>query len=189
MRKPERQRSQRNEIHPNPSLIDVAGAGNVRLVRELLSSGADVDARNRNDETALSMAAAWNHFDVAQLLVQRGADPNIADKTGGTPLMLAAQNGNTTMVSALLARDADPNAADRFGNTVLMHVVWASKRSTTMQIVNELLRHGARINAINHEGKTALYFARQGGLRTLQRTLMPAIFPSNLPQSARSRSA
>jgi hypothetical protein len=58
----------------------------------LIEAGADVNKQCEHGRTALHMAAAWGHADVAQLLLENGADPMIADDEGMTPPNVA-RNG------------------------------------------------------------------------------------------------
>ena len=58
----------------------------VKLVLEL---GADVNAANKNGETALHSAAHDGTNDIIQVLAEKGADLNAKDKLGQTPLSIA----------------------------------------------------------------------------------------------------
>ena len=64
----------------------------VDVTRVLIEAGADVNKRCEHGRTALHMAAAWGHADVAQLLLENGADPTLVDDEGMTPPMVA-RNG------------------------------------------------------------------------------------------------
>ena len=55
----------------------------------LLDSGADVDAVNEGDFTALHGAAFRGLNEVIQILVDRGADINARDYRGRTPFRIA----------------------------------------------------------------------------------------------------
>jgi ankyrin repeat protein len=108
----------------NSALLRAAGDGDVAQLRKLIRGGANVNFRNKQGETALSFAAAWNQPATAKLLLSYKADPNIADMTGGTALMLAAQHGSAQLVRELLRHGADVHARDKADQTVLMHADW-----------------------------------------------------------------
>lgn len=67
-------------------MVDPVARNDVRHIAELLDAGADVNARNEQEETAFSYACANNRLAAAELLFSRGADINTIDAGGGTPL-------------------------------------------------------------------------------------------------------
>jgi ankyrin repeat protein len=77
---------------PRPNGVDVA--------RVLIEAGADVNRRCEHGRTALHMAAAWGHADVAKMLLENGADPTIVDEVGMTPPMVARNGYGSNPVSA-----------------------------------------------------------------------------------------
>ena len=75
---------------PYISIHDAAGAagrdGNIEAVKQHLTAGTDVDARDAEDKTPLQHAAYWGHKEIAELLIAKGADVNAKDNTGTTTL-------------------------------------------------------------------------------------------------------
>jgi FOG: Ankyrin repeat len=59
-----------------------------------LAAGADVEIRDKEGETALTLAADFGNTDVVQALLGAGADANMKNGDGGTALMAAAAGGN-----------------------------------------------------------------------------------------------
>ncbi|MGD0913736.1 MAG: ankyrin repeat domain-containing protein, partial [Terracidiphilus sp.] len=55
-------------------LYDAAGKRDANEVQRLLGEGAEVNARTRNDETALHGAAIRGRTEVAELLLSSGAE-------------------------------------------------------------------------------------------------------------------
>jgi ankyrin repeat protein len=114
-------------------LLFAARVGDVESARVLLAAGAKVNDSSPEDGTALVVATASGHEQVARFLLENGADPNAADALGITPLHWALQEGlrgivagrtsptdrfwhrdnMPELVRALLARGADPNAQIR----------------------------------------------------------------------------
>ena len=102
----------------NGRLWNVAAYGTATDVRAALKNGANVNARDEYDRTAL-MYAAWDNKkpSVAKALLAAGADVNAR---GGEPpwtvLMYAARyNTNPDVLKALLDGGADRNAWDNGG--------------------------------------------------------------------------
>ncbi|KAH9055012.1 ankyrin repeat protein [Lactarius vividus] len=59
------------------------------FARILVDGGADVDARDKDQETPLHMAYRKNRPDIAQCLLMRGADRDAKNNKGETPSQLA----------------------------------------------------------------------------------------------------
>gem|GEM_PF-5511120 len=67
-------------------LGEAAGNGDLKTVRNLVASGADVNERDDGGETALCYALEGGHIDVADYLYKKGADTNVTDYAGRTML-------------------------------------------------------------------------------------------------------
>ncbi|KAJ9614126.1 hypothetical protein H2200_002262 [Cladophialophora chaetospira] len=81
--------------------------GNVEMVKLLLESGADVNAR---DGVALVEASRWGHLDVLRLLIEQGADLNARN---GMALVEASANSRMDVLRLLIRRGAKINAIER----------------------------------------------------------------------------
>ena len=57
-------------------ILNAAARGDAAQVTALLSSGAKVEARDRDGRTPLLLATHGNHVEVARLLIAAGADVN-----------------------------------------------------------------------------------------------------------------
>uniref|UniRef100_A0AAY4D1E3 Uncharacterized protein n=1 Tax=Denticeps clupeoides TaxID=299321 RepID=A0AAY4D1E3_9TELE len=73
-----------------------------KFTQLLLEKGADVNGRDDNGRTALSLACELGHLDVVKLLVQFSADPEVTDAWGNSALMYAAYGGHTPVLDFLL---------------------------------------------------------------------------------------
>lgn len=81
--------------------------GDVEAVRQLLQSGADVNARDRYGQTALMLAAHHGHREVVETLVGSGADLNVTAKYNLSALMLAIVAGHAAIARLLARAGAD----------------------------------------------------------------------------------
>ncbi|MCK5340888.1 MAG: ankyrin repeat domain-containing protein, partial [Desulfobulbaceae bacterium] len=68
-------------------LQSAAARGDLEKVRSLLESGADVNAKGRNNSTALIVASGPEHARIVKILMDNGADIHARDNTGNTALM------------------------------------------------------------------------------------------------------
>ncbi|MDZ7801670.1 MAG: ankyrin repeat domain-containing protein [Trueperaceae bacterium] len=110
-------------------LLEAAKMGNDDTIRDLISAGADVKARDPQTQyTVLMHAAETNpNPEVLEILLEAGADPNDSTapamsgyKRGFSALHCAAANtGNSHGVQALLDAGANPTAVNEGGQTAL----------------------------------------------------------------------
>ena len=118
-----------------------------------MDQGAEVDAIDKYDFTALMNAAFFGHAHFVDALLESGADVNFQDKFGCTALTVAATRGNVEVVNALLGHgDLDINAIDNHGWTALKAAVQFGRA----EAVKALLAVGAKVDFTDKKGMTAL---------------------------------
>ena len=144
----------------NTPLILAAAYSDAATVKLLLERGADVNAANKAEATALMRAA--RSYEMVRLLVDAGASVNTRSVLGNTPLILAARptDGDRT-VEFLLKHGADAKATNNWGASALM----AAAASGNEESVRLLLKHGANANVQPMPGPEAFLFA--GGRNAL----------------------
>jgi hypothetical protein len=144
------------EVQNAEAFIVASLNGDASAVRDLLASGADVNASLSggyyvsggkgslpHGGTALMAAAAHGHLEVVELLLAAQANVEARTKSRETALILAAREGSAEVVKALLRAKAKVNAKMTGGNTVLHE---ASNR-LRLGIVKTLIAAGANVNA------------------------------------------
>jgi ankyrin repeat protein len=131
-------------------------------VFELLLQTKDVnlDARARNGDSALMIAAYKGMYDAVKALLDKGAEPN---QTGWAALHYAAAVGNNEIVQLLLDRSAYIDAESPNQTTPIM----MAARGGHILTVKLLLDEGADVTLKNGAGMTALDFARAGGFKDI----------------------
>lgn len=97
----------------NEALLAAADAGASQCVKELLRLGADVNVRDKSDETPLICTCRWGYAKVARILLQAGADVNAVANWNETALDEAVSGNNPTTVRVLLEAGADPSIRPR----------------------------------------------------------------------------
>jgi len=145
-----------SEVDDN--LIRTAGFCDLTGVKELLSEGANVNAKNKDGQTALMEAVSCDNAEISKLLLEKGADINAKNNKGFTALIWAA-DGHMDAVKLLLEKNADINAKADSGRTALIN---AANYNHT-DIVKLLIEKGADANATMNNGETALKVAQQMG--------------------------
>ena len=122
------------------------------LVDFLIKRRARLNVRNRNGETALSMAAYTGQLNYVQRLVEAGAE---VDFYGWAPLLYAAYNGHTAIVEYLLKRGADINAKTENGLTALFFAA----RFGHIETIKVLLKNNADPTVVSENMETAVDWA------------------------------
>ncbi len=67
-------------------LIAAAGVGQAEAAKMLIEDKTDLNLQNKNDDTALSVAAFLCHAEIVETLLKAGADKAIKNNTGTTAL-------------------------------------------------------------------------------------------------------
>lgn len=85
-------------LKKDTAIIEAASDGDINRVAKLISSGANVNARDRWGWSALSMCGYGGFADIARLLLDHGADLDNIDVDGDTPEALATNRGHAAVV-------------------------------------------------------------------------------------------
>jgi ankyrin repeat protein len=123
-------------------LMEASYGGHVAVVKFLLDAGANMEAKNHPQETALTSAASSPNqgaFEVVKLLLKRGSEVNVKSKNGWTPLMVACRMDRKEIVILLLEAGAEVNVRSEAGDTPL----GIAKRLGYREVTELLKAHGA----------------------------------------------
>lgn len=107
-----------------------AQQGDIESTKALLEGGADIDFATKEEGSALLIATAAGHEELALYLLERGANPDIADAYGIAPLHFAVHKG------LLIVNNWAPAGTDKYG--------W--ERHNMPKVVKALLDHGAKVD-------------------------------------------
>jgi hypothetical protein len=79
----------------------------IKTMKALLDSGADINESSGGSVTALGFAAGRGNMEAVKMLVERGADVNARSSYGLTPLTMAAVHGHADIAKLLIEKGAD----------------------------------------------------------------------------------
>ncbi|HKT26769.1 ankyrin repeat domain-containing protein [Dyella sp.] len=173
-----------------PALVAAAGIADddVAGVKMLLKHRAAVNAVDARQRSALMVAAAEGHEQIARALCAAGADVNLADHHGSTALMEAARAGAAGVMELLTDAQADAGARDKHGRDALT-LACQSPRAQ-VETVRALLALGADPKAPGSDGRSALDHAAASGRWDLVALLDPETpLPASLDIEAISEGA
>ena len=144
----------------NTLLIAVVAAGWQEFAGEFLRIGADANARDKEGNTALHIAARQGFTEVVKQLLLEGAHPNAVSAWGRTtPLLSSAGRGHLAVTRHLLAANASVYARDMHGQSAL-HLAASGGHTAT---VAYMLVMGVNVDVTNRKGETALHKAAEKG--------------------------
>lgn len=131
-------------VSKNDNIIKAASDGNVALLQDSLSKGADPDYHLR-DTSALQLAIANGHFEVANILIDAGANVNVRNRMSWRPIHEAARIGNLELMDKLIEKGARIYVSDDEGHSLVRVAI------DNNQI--DVLKKFISIEANNTEGK------------------------------------
>jgi ankyrin repeat protein len=150
-----------DEERGDTGLIVAAREGSTKVFNVLLQTrDVKLDARSRNGDTAMMLAAYKGNLAAVRALLDKGAEPN---QTGWTALHYAASVGNNDIVQLLLDRSAYIDAESPNQTTPIM----MAARGGHILTVKLLLDEGADVTLKNGAGMTAIDFAKAGGFNDI----------------------
>ena len=94
--------------------------GNLNLVRDLITLGANLDWQSVSGKTPLLLCAGTNNVEILRVLIEAGADVNIQNNDGWTALHMCAYRKNCLeSAKMLIDAGADVNIQKNDGSTAL----------------------------------------------------------------------
>ncbi|KAJ5357569.1 hypothetical protein N7541_004727 [Penicillium brevicompactum] len=115
----------------------------------------NIETLDATDNPVLIQFIILDDLEGARMLLEYGADVNGGDRIRGSrPLIAAIELGHVDIMELFLQHGASPHTLDNRG----LSAMWWASRSGDTRVVDMLLRHGARINAIEYD-QSPLMFA------------------------------
>ncbi|WP_339045426.1 ankyrin repeat domain-containing protein [Candidatus Mesenet endosymbiont of Agriotes lineatus] len=149
-------------------LRPVTKGKDLKIVKKLLHSGADINERDSSDDSQFSNIKSGNSKETKGLLhsaikskdlktvkklLHSGADINERDNSNNTPLHIAVQRNNIDMLNTLLGFSPDIELQNNQGSTPLHSAI----SRICVGIAKLLLKYGANTNAQDNKGNTVLH--------------------------------
>lgn len=145
-----------DEIGNSPLHYSTLSKKNTEMLSVLLRAGADINMKNRSEQTSLHTAILYGDAENVDFLLENGANVNAKIENGTSALQVASYLGHTEIVKLLLKHKAMLNAKDGKGNTALhIAAIMGHEHITAL-----LIQNGANSAARNKRGNTASYLAK-----------------------------
>ena len=136
-------------------LSNAVKAENVPLLARLVTIGASINECDGNGSSALHIALASGHPEVAEWIIEHGGNVSLANTSGLTPLHLVAESNSILsqsrlhLIKLLLVKEADPTAV-------------TSRSETARDIAQERLDY--TIMAVLEKAELAHELVKVGGV-------------------------
>jgi ankyrin repeat protein len=175
--------------------LNLCVAGTPSEVEAAIKKGANIKAKDANDNTALMLAVRDGKSDVIKILIENGIEVNAKNIEGMTALAFAVGNGELDMIKILVENGAKVNAKSTDATTALMLAINEDRpeiietlvkngvdanefvesggvtllmRASSLGKLNAiktLIENGADVNAKSPDGFTVLYFAKEARIK------------------------
>ena len=184
----------------NDEVIDAVEDGDTEALEDLLSRGANPNAIDSVNLSALMNAVMNQNAEIVRILLEAGAEVNNQDKEGGMPLIQAASLPNLEIVQLLIRHGADLQNQGRealinarlynlldnaqalveagINNTLDAQdndgntLLMRAIRHDNIVYAHELIAAGAQVNVKSNNGMTALMIAIRANKSELVRLLI-----------------
>lgn len=121
------------------------------IIKLFLENGMNIDARDKNDDTALLAATKMGNDDIVWFLLEHKADVDVQDKNGLESIYYAVVQDNDKVIECLTERDPWGKTQDKDGNTAL-HIAAIREDYDVMS----RLVHRSDLLVRNNEGNSVL---------------------------------
>lgn len=132
-----------------------ATKGDSTAVLTLIGQGANLNARNDNDQTPLMLAIQQQQTNTAKVLIAHGAKADVADEKGDTALHHAIRAGQVDVVRVLLEKGAVLNRNNEAKQTPLI----LATKFDYPEIAVLLIAKGAQVAVTDGEGLAPVHYA------------------------------
>jgi ankyrin repeat protein len=146
-------------------LRDAAWANDLSTALDLITQGADVNAKDDTQQSAYLVATSEGYLDLLNLTLAHGADVASRDSFNGTGLIRAGERGHTGVVGRLIRAGVEVDHVNRLGWTALHEAIILGKGTPTYDdTVRVLVAGGADVRlSSRRDGVAPLDYARSKG--------------------------
>lgn len=145
----------------------------LKEVKRLIKSGADINALDEKGRTPLHIAASTGRLSLVKYLVQNSADIHLKDKFHKTALIYAIKNNNIKVI-VLLSKKISTTSVKKETNNLF----GAAKDGNISAVIYFI--NNQDINSIDEDGKTALHIASEEGKTNVVELLIELEIDKNI---------
>ena len=95
---------------------------NLKLLKELLEKGININIQNKKKKTPLMKSIEKENYDAMIILLNYNCDINLTEKNGNSALHIASKKKKINFISALLRHGSNPNLCNKLFNQTPFHI-------------------------------------------------------------------
>lgn len=132
-------------------------AGSVEAAELLISAGADIHVKDKNENGLLHEAVKSKKAEMIDYYIKKGLDINLKNSAGQTPLALSIENNEFKIFMSLINAGADVNVKENFFEWSPLHIAVMNARKDMAEV---LIDKKAGIEAADRYGKTPIHYVK-----------------------------
>lgn len=153
------------ENKSNIVLVNALTLGDVEMLKEALSNGANINLKMTFNVSPLHLATGKGHLDIVKHLITNGAYVDEKDDADATPLDYAFRAEQFDIIKYLITTCNPANSRNSTPLTIAAELGW-------LEIAQRLIESGAAVNAQDINGCTALERAASQGYLEIVKLLI-----------------
>lgn len=157
------------------ALIKAVKANKAQTAADLMSQGANVNAKDSIQDSAFLYAGAEGFDPILLETLKHGADVKATNRYGGTALIPASEHGHVSTVKILIDAGVPVNHVNNLGWTAMQEAILLNTGGPNQQqVISLLLDAGADPNIRDPEGRTSLQNAERLGFTAITKIIRGA---------------
>jgi len=141
----------------NNELIQAAKEGKMKLVKELIDSGASINYHDSAGLSPLLIATLSGNREMSGYLTGRGA--RFSSVEVGTLMLVAVERNDAWIASTLTKQHTDLNLTYDNGQTIL----WYAAKKGSWDVFDAFVKGGVNVNIKDSRGHTLFSYAMENG--------------------------
>ncbi len=139
-------------------------AEDTKVINYFIEKGVDINQANKEGNTPLMYAAAYNDLPIVEFFVEKTDNINASNEEGETALTRAVDNNWAKVVQLLISEGADVGVTDKDGNTLAYYLIQSYSPNYAEdfdQKLKTLQKEGLDLTVTQAEGNTLFHLAAE----------------------------
>jgi hypothetical protein len=150
------------EKRTSKELFSSIKTNNLKLLKELLEKGININIQNKKKKTPLIKSIEKENYDAMIILLNYNCDINLTEKNGNSALHIACKKKKINFISALLRHGSNPNLCNKLFNQTPFHIAIIEQLNQDIIILFKLF-HADLFNIKDIFNKSPFDYCKNNG--------------------------